>query len=110
AEPLAVKFPATVRTDPWEQLERLLPVGLLKLSLSTPCHRSLGGGGDSFSILLRELCARPGEYPNSWFDPACLLRVCTPSLDGHGALTSLISLERTNIFFIPPAVERRPLR
>jgi hypothetical protein len=70
AEPLAVKFSAAVRTDPWKQLERLLPIGLLKLSLSTPCHGSLVGGGDCFSILLRELCARPGEYPNSWFDPA----------------------------------------
>jgi hypothetical protein len=25
---------------------------------------------DFFSILLSELCARPGEYPDSWFDPS----------------------------------------
>jgi len=25
---------------------------------------------DFFSILLSELCARPREYPNGWFDPS----------------------------------------
>lgn len=42
AELLAVKFAATVRTDPRKHLERLLPIGLLQLSLSAPCHASLG--------------------------------------------------------------------
>jgi len=28
-----------------------------------------GGKSDLFSILLCELCARPREYSNSWFDP-----------------------------------------
>jgi hypothetical protein len=25
---------------------------------------------DFFNILLSELCAGPGEYPNGWFDPS----------------------------------------
>jgi hypothetical protein len=37
-----------VRTDPGKHLERLLPIGLLQLSLGTSCHASLEGAGDSF--------------------------------------------------------------
>jgi hypothetical protein len=74
-----------VRTDPRKHFERLLSIGLLQLSLGALCHASLGEDGDLllkdsttslsrmlvdfFSILLRELCARPRENPNSWFDP-----------------------------------------
>ena len=46
AQLLAVKFAAAVRTDPRKHLERLLPIGLLQLSLSALCHASLGMEGD----------------------------------------------------------------
>ena len=96
AQLLAVTFAAAVRTDPRKYLERLLSVGLLQLKLGAPCHASLGTDGDSLlrdstinlrlttptrgsvgqrfdkgaGPLLNELCARPGEYPDSWFDPS----------------------------------------
>jgi hypothetical protein len=43
---LTVKLASAVRTDPGEHLERLLPIGLLQLSLGTSCHASLVEEGD----------------------------------------------------------------
>ena len=55
---LAVKFASAVRTDPWKQFERLLPIGLLYLSLGASCHASLEEGGDSVrSVSTNELYA-----------------------------------------------------
>ena len=47
AQLLAVKFASAVRTDPRKHFERVLSVTLLQLSLSAPCHASLGEDGDS---------------------------------------------------------------
>ena len=46
-----------------------------------PMRNDLRMPEDFFSILLDELCARPGEYPYSWFDPTRVLRLCAPGLD-----------------------------
>ena len=47
AQLLAVKFASTMRTDPRKHFERLLPIGLLQLSLGASCHTSLGEDNDS---------------------------------------------------------------
>ena len=46
AQFLAVKFAAAVGTDPRKHLERLVSIGLLKLSLGAACHASLGEDDD----------------------------------------------------------------
>jgi hypothetical protein len=60
---------------------------------------------DFFSIPLNELCAGPGEYPDGWFDPSCLLRFCTPRLDRFGDLVALNRFERDQDYTVPPSIE-----
>ena len=47
AQLLAVKFASAVPTDPRKYFERLLSIGLLQLSLGSPCHESLEEDDDS---------------------------------------------------------------
>ena len=44
---LAVKFSSAMRTDPRKHFERLLPIGLLQLSLGALGHASFEEDGDS---------------------------------------------------------------
>ncbi len=55
AQLLAVEFATAMRTEPWKQFERLLPIALLQLSLGASCHASLGRGGN----LVQRLCNQP---------------------------------------------------
>ena len=55
AQLLAVEFATTMRTDPWKQFERLLPITLLQISLGASCHASLGSGG----ALVPRFCNQP---------------------------------------------------
>ena len=47
AQLLAVKLSSAMPTDPRKHFERLLPIGLLQLSLGSPCHESLEEDDDS---------------------------------------------------------------
>jgi hypothetical protein len=48
-----------------------------------------------FQHPLNELCAGPGEYPDSWFDPTCMLRLCNPDFDCVGDFVTLSRFEYT---------------
>jgi hypothetical protein len=47
AQLFAAKFASAMCTDPWKHFEGLLSIGLLQLSLGTPCHASLEEDGDA---------------------------------------------------------------
>ena len=67
AQFLTVELASAMRSDPWEHLKRLFPIGLLQLGLGTPCHGNLTTKSGSVRIdrttscgdVLNELSAGP---------------------------------------------------